>query len=94
MIPLKIRAIIHLDAFAAISSTPNILLETATQRCHRPNRNLWAEIEYTLKLRIQTGAWQIPDMDKLRDQLENAERDLETYKKATPSERKTYEDPK
>ena len=67
MIPLRIRARIHLDAFAAISSTPTILFETATQRCHRPNRDLWAEIEYLLKLRIQTGAWPIPDMDELRD---------------------------
>ena len=50
MIPLKTKGKINLDAFAPISSTSTILFETATERCHRPNRNLWAEIEYLLKL--------------------------------------------
>jgi hypothetical protein len=54
MIPLKTKGKIYLDAFAPISSTPTILFETATERSHRPNRNLWAEIEYLLKLRIDT----------------------------------------
>lgn len=40
MIPLRTKGKIYLDAFAPISSTPTILFETATERSHRPNRNL------------------------------------------------------
>ena len=35
----------------------------------------------------------IPDMEKLRDQLENAEGNVETYKKATPLKNKDLQIP-
>ena len=88
MIPLKVKGKIYLDAFAPMSSTPTILFETATKRCHRPNRNLWAEIEYLLKLRIDTMHWTAPDRDELRTQLEQAEYNLKLFKTATVEEQK------
>jgi hypothetical protein len=84
-IPLKTKGKVYLDAFASISSTPTILFETATERYHRPNRNLWAEIEYLLKLRIDTMYWTIPDRDELRTQLEQAEYDPQIFKKSNSS---------
>ena len=85
--PLDAKAFIYLDAFAPISAAPSILFETATERCHRPNRHIWAEIEYLIRLRLSKKVWAMPNKIQLRQQLIQAEQDLKVFKAATAEAR-------